>query len=655
VVTFQDGAVNIITGQSGSGKTSLIHIVDYCLGSGKCSIPVGVIRDSVEWFGVLLQLSAGQLLIGRRNPEEKEQSGDVYLVEAEQIDPLLCAPEKTIHVDDLKKKLNQIAGLPDVGFDPESTSGFKGPPSFRDLAAFIFQPQHIVANPNTLFFKADTYEHREKLRTIFPLILGAVTATQLSAKHELAQVQVDLDRRQAVLDRQNDAAAASTGQLRAYVLRAQELGLLPIGASTASGLGVEQLLDVLRLIPKRLADGVLPSVDKGAAETLVLKLRTLEDQEDSLSRDLSQVSRRRLQIERLKSSLDSYGDQLLAQEGRLAGVGWFANRIRTDDNCPLCGSSSVAAKTAIEQLLDLADEMKQLAASTANATPALEREASRLRTESTTIESDLELVRQQKWYLEDQSVELAEMRRTEAEVFRLVGRVEQLLDTFQHASDDGSIAHAIAKLSERATALRKIANAAMERVRLSGALQRFTQSASRYVEALHLERGNDPIELNVDDLMVSVVRANGRRDALWEIGSAENWMGYHIATFLGLHEDFLRIPSCSVPSFLMIDQPSQAYFPDRWPGDEDDTGQIVSLDSQSEDIAGVRRIFETLTTAIKRCHGNFQIIITDHAGDITWSGLPHVNFIGNWRRGQDDFLIPFDWLDAGSSQETPQL
>ncbi|GEM_PF-2071909 len=40
------------------------------------------------------------------------------------------------------------------------------------MGAFNFQPQHIVANPYTLFSKADTTEHREKLRAIFPLVPG---------------------------------------------------------------------------------------------------------------------------------------------------------------------------------------------------------------------------------------------------------------------------------------------------------------------------------------------------------------------------------------------------------------------------------------------------------------------------------------------------
>jgi uncharacterized protein YydD (DUF2326 family) len=151
-VAFKLGVINIITGQSGCGKSSLIHIVDYCLGSGRCSIPVGVIRNTVEWFGVHLQLADTQLLIGRRNPEDQEQSGDVFLVKGKVIDVSTQKTEKNATVDFLKQQLNELSGLPQFSFDPASSSGFKQPPSFRDLAAFIFQPQHIVANPHTLFF-----------------------------------------------------------------------------------------------------------------------------------------------------------------------------------------------------------------------------------------------------------------------------------------------------------------------------------------------------------------------------------------------------------------------------------------------------------------------------------------------------------------------
>src|SRR5262249_6692234 len=86
---------------------------------------------------------------------------------------------KTTNVDEVKDKLNRLAGLTNLDFEPGADGTIRSHPSFRDLMAFTFQPQNIVANPNVLFFKSDTTEHREKLKTIFPYILGAITGVGL--------------------------------------------------------------------------------------------------------------------------------------------------------------------------------------------------------------------------------------------------------------------------------------------------------------------------------------------------------------------------------------------------------------------------------------------------------------------------------------------
>ena len=39
IVNFELGKVNIITGESKSGKSALIEIVNYCLASSSCDIP----------------------------------------------------------------------------------------------------------------------------------------------------------------------------------------------------------------------------------------------------------------------------------------------------------------------------------------------------------------------------------------------------------------------------------------------------------------------------------------------------------------------------------------------------------------------------------------------------------------------------------------
>ena len=62
-VEFSSNGVNIITGASRTGKSAIIPIIDYCLGSSECTIPVGIIRDTCSWFGVMFDLKDEQMLI----------------------------------------------------------------------------------------------------------------------------------------------------------------------------------------------------------------------------------------------------------------------------------------------------------------------------------------------------------------------------------------------------------------------------------------------------------------------------------------------------------------------------------------------------------------------------------------------------------------
>src|SRR5688500_664103 len=81
IITFKAGQVNVITGQSQTGKSALISIVDYALGSDKCAIPVGLIRNATAWFGVQASTATGFLTLARRNPEGKASTGDMFLQE----------------------------------------------------------------------------------------------------------------------------------------------------------------------------------------------------------------------------------------------------------------------------------------------------------------------------------------------------------------------------------------------------------------------------------------------------------------------------------------------------------------------------------------------------------------------------------------------
>lgn len=198
-VVFERGRINVISGLSRTGKSAIIPIIDYCLGSRRCTIPTGVIREKTSWFGVVVSTAEGEKLFARREPEQQQATDDMYLQEAVQVViPALVTKNATR--DSVKQRLDGLSMLTTLSFtvDDASSNGL-GRPSFRDLAAFNFQPQNIVANPNVLFYKADTVEHRAKLRSILPYVLGAVSGETLAQRHELQRLQRDLRRKESDL------------------------------------------------------------------------------------------------------------------------------------------------------------------------------------------------------------------------------------------------------------------------------------------------------------------------------------------------------------------------------------------------------------------------------------------------------------------------
>jgi DNA repair ATPase RecN len=67
-VDFVPGALNIVTGESQTGKSALLTIVEYCLGRSQVLVPVGPISDTVAWYSALWQLDDGRAFVARPAP-----------------------------------------------------------------------------------------------------------------------------------------------------------------------------------------------------------------------------------------------------------------------------------------------------------------------------------------------------------------------------------------------------------------------------------------------------------------------------------------------------------------------------------------------------------------------------------------------------------
>jgi len=652
---FELNRINVVTGWSQTGKSAIIPIIDYCLGADKCAIPVGLIRDTTLWFGIVCALEKREILLARREPEGHTASAYMYMVESKTV----AIPEAFEHncsADAVKERLNQLADLPRLDFSQGSSDpGYFGRPSFRDMMAFVMQPQHILANPYTLFFKADTTEHREKLRVIFPFVLGAVTAEQLSLQHERTELRTAI----AALEKQlADARRASDlwlSQLRGLYSEAREFGLIPSAPAYSPSHTTQDLLRQLSTVPEYVRSRRLWELRGDNTSAAAAELSSLRSEEYEIAERLETLKHQLTRIQQVTRSTTQLGAALAIQRTRLEMAGWLSKKLtQAKLTCPVCGEHPTSARSSIDRLLESLASVEGVSAELGSAPQVFDKEIADLRKEIRVAEQELSTVRAHRAALETHSSEVASARQTLESILRFVGRLEQSLANFKLSQDDSELTHRLDRLRATLEEIERALDPDKAKQRLAAALERVSRAAAPYLDQLGVERAADPMELDPNNLTVRVVSKEGKRDFLWEIGSGSNWLGRHVALFLALHEFLLDRKDSPVPTFLVLDQPSQAYFPDHWPGEPRGKGKRkkteVPVEDRMDDIQRVRMVFTALASAIERTKGALQIIVIDHADEICWRDVsPPVHVVARWRGSDDDWLIPRSWQSPEAS------
>ena len=650
VIPFATDKINVLTGESGTGKSTISSIIDYCLGSGKCTIPIGMIRDKCEWYGVLLELDTGELLLARHDPDNDQITGKMYIAEGVSVKVPPVITTHNIDVSTVKEKMNNLANIPKIaifGAPEEDSTDY---PSFRDMAAFNFQPQHIVANPYTLFFKADTTQHRDKLKTVFPFVLGSITPMMLVQMRRLRELEREEKFLKYDLEQEQSAARRWLEEIESYYINARRLGLLPNGTDNRVGWTTDKYIVELRTVRDFLEKSNMPEIKPGTGEAYANELQQIIVRENALAEEVGDMSRRLSKLKELGSVFVAYQQSETEIKDRLSSVGWLEERLNGRlshaVSCPICSGELGRIPESFNSLKENARKFAAISQKVQIAPSKLDVDIQNLQSELRQKEDELQKVRQQRVAVEDRTQEQAKRRQNIKEIYYFAGNLALALDRYSDSGRQSEIQDKLERCRREIAELRAAVNPQLARRRLEAALESISRGITNYANGLQLEHSTENVTLDTKELTVKFKGIDGRTDYLWEVGSGQNWVGYHLATLLAMHEFFGNRADNPVPSFLIIDQPSQVYFPESsWTTLED---QPKSSNSSliSEDIKGVQRIFAQLKSFLDTMGGQFQIIVTEHAGEITWADVKSsVHIVGNWRGKKEDYLIPRSWLD----------
>lgn len=235
---------------------------------------------------------------------------------------------------------------------------------------------------------------------------------------------------------------------------------------------------------------------------------------------------------------------------------------------------------------------------------------------------------------------VANKKYTLAGIARFLGRMEASLQTFQRIGKNGDLENQLSDLEERIHVLESVVNESEIRRKVDAAIKYINQKTGEIIKNLDSEYPDNPVEFLIKDLTLKVKSTSGRDDYLWEIGSASNWLAYHIATILSFQQYFQTRGAVSVPNFLVFDQPSQVYFPQQSRKVAESTEEVRIND---EDKLAVQKIFMTMNKFLQDTQNAVQIIVTEHADEDIWGEVPAVHLVERWR-GDNKKLVPIEWL-----------
>lgn len=629
ILPFKLGAVNIITGESRTGKSSIINIIDYCLGRSTFTIFEGVNRDVIAWYAILLQVGDTQVFVAKPPPKGQATSqSQGYIETASNITvPVLKQLVFNTNDEGITKTLSGLIGIaPNQTLGPAGLNLDTFQATVQHTKYFLFQNQSLIANAKQLFWRQDEEGIPRHIRETLPYFLGAVLDDRLMQMAELEKYQQGLRRLQAK-SREADALFA----------KQTEIGQSLLEQARAAGLTKDLIPDDQVIAELRRIQAWEPSQTVDVADSPVEKARL---QLQSLNREFREKQTEIQEAEEYLRKEEGYSSAVVEHVDRLSAVQVFKAETPHSKSCPLCAAKLSNPTPTIAALKASLSEMQSNLNNVKRERPQLEEYLSGLRNQLESIREKVRAAGQRLTVLSQEQENGKRVHDLELRAMRVVGAIDNYLTNVDLVEDNAELRMRIERGKKYIQEfLENLSTDEVDEI-VESALSSISDSMSTWAEYLEMEHAGYPHRL--DRRKLTVVADRDRLITMERMGSGENWLGCHLVCLLALHKFFLD-RNRPVPHFLVLDQPSQVYFPqlDSYRAYRELNGTVQDIGAIGGDELAVLRMFALLFNVVAELSPNFQIIVTEHA-NLNTPQFQQALVEDPWTGGRA--LIPRSWL-----------
>ena len=626
IVDLQVGVLNIITGASKTGKTALIEIIDYCLGSDECYIPEGIIRRATSWVGLRLSVTEGQVFIARRIPAQgAKTSYEIYYDFQREVDiPSFSQLSGTTNLPTLELLLTKHVGIIENIHEPSKRQTRRSlQANIRHALFFNYQQQSEIISNKHLFHKQSEEYIPQTIRDVLPYFLGAVDEDYIKKMDKLRQLKSDL----RLLERKKMEMSAIRGDgfTKAHLLlsESQNIGLYPISKLPQTW---EESVTALQEIHGKPVD---PENEIALEDD---EFERLQQERIYLINEFKKIKTELEAAKGLDTDRNSFSKEAEEHVSRLRTIGLFNNEEGRVIVCPVCQSQleneTLPDLTQLKNALSKVEKQVRISSKTS---PAMQHAIRDLESKKESLKRKLIGNREAADAIQSNNLRLQEISDRATRRAYILGRIELYLESLPKSQDTNDLDDKISDLLQNIEAIEEQTSNEAIQDKLQSIISIISFDMNKWAKELKLEHSEFPLRLDTRKLTIIADTSEGPIP-MNKMGSGENWVGYHLITHFALHKWFVTRQR-PVPNFLVIDQPSQVYFP----ADIDIDGSLNEI--EDEDREAVTRMFRLMISIIQDLYPKFQIILTDHA-DIREDWFQKY-VRQRWRGGEK--LVPEEW------------
>ena len=440
VLPFELGKVNIITGESKSGKTALIDIVDYCLGSKHCKIADGVIKNSVYWFAITVVFNdKEEYVIARLNPSVRQVSSvsEIYIEKAGQEPyPSFDNIHNNSNTDGLKEFLSRKLEIAENLQIAEGNTREPLEVNFRHARLYSFQPQTLIAQRDYLFYKQTEPFMPQAIKDSLPYFLGAIREDGLKVEQEIARKKRDLNR--LVREKNEVEKIKADGISKAFSLieEAKQIGILE------KQIVVDTVSDAIKTLNSLKDWEYKDSIE-------------VRGENSALKELLSKRNDNRIELGKLDDTISateafiknnfSYSEEVEQQKIRLESINLFQEGAEDNKICPLCSSALSTEIPQISSINASLQKLKQNLEETSREKPRLNEYLQGLKNSSEKLKEEIAKAENAITALYEEQENARRLRDLNLRRGKVIGRISLFLESLD-LSEDKSLDKKIASL-----------------------------------------------------------------------------------------------------------------------------------------------------------------------------------------------------------------